>query len=369
MSEHAFLPPSSAASWVKCAMWPHMNARYPELGDSSQSSEGTGAHWAASEMLLGREVVVGQVAPNGVVIDNEMIDAAWLYCDDVDTASGQMVVEQRVAIPYVHELNWGTPDCYKWDANSLTLTVWDFKYGFGYVEVYENWQLIDYVCGITQSVSGVDDERITVDMRVVQPRSYHREGPVRKHVVKLSDLRAKFNILKNAAAAVMSPEPRAMTGKHCEYCPGRHACPELQKAALNAADIASIATPFDLPASAIGRELRYLSYARELLDARVSGLEEETLAKIRRGERVPFFTVEQSMGRLAWNCSNETVFALGHALGVDLRKAPEPLTPTQAKKLLPEAIIEMNASRPKGEMKLIEVQELTAQKIFGLNKE
>lgn len=339
------------------------------MGDSAQSGEGTAAHWAASEMLCGREVVVGQVTPNGVVIDDEMIDAAWLYCDDVDSVSGLMSVEQYIAIPYVHEHNGGTPDCFKWDVATLTLTVWDFKYGFRYVDAYENWQIIDYVCGITSSISGIDDARVTIDMRVVQPRSYHREGPVRKHVVKLSELRAHFNILASAAGSVFSPEPKAMTGKHCEYCPGRHACPELQKAALNSADVAAVATPFDLPAGAIGRELRYLSRARDLLEARISGLEQEVQAKIRRGERVPFFALEQNPGRLAWNCTPEIIFALGQALGVDLQQPPKPITPTQAKKLLPDAVIEINASRPKGEAKLVEVHELTAQKIFGLNKD
>ena len=367
MSAHAYLPPSGAGAWVKCAFWPTMNARYPELESTPQSMEGTAAHWVASEMMEGRDVVVGQVSPEGYVIDEEMLESAWLYCTDIDSVSGKPFIEQRVEIPYVHERNWGTPDCYKYNLSENRLTVWDYKYGYGHVEVYENWQLIDYACGILSDLLGTEDQWLTVDLRVVQPRSFHRDGPVRSWVVKAIDLRAHFNILKNAAGKASLPEPESLAGLHCGYCPGRHACSTLQKAALNIVDRASIGVAIDLDPTSLGLELRNLNRAAKILQARITGLEAEVEAKLRRGERVPYFELQQNLDRLKWINSAQEVFALGDMMGVDLRKPQEPITPTQAKKLIDESVINVYSERPKGAMKLIAVNELTARKIFGQN--
>ena len=80
---HAFLPPSGAAIWVKCAAAPSMWQRYPEPEDSLEAMEGTAAHWAFEELFAGRAIDIGLVAPNGIVLTDEMCDGAQLFYDTV----------------------------------------------------------------------------------------------------------------------------------------------------------------------------------------------------------------------------------------------------------------------------------------------
>jgi len=83
MTQHAFLPPSGAAAWQHCALWPTMNQRYPQ-DDTPQTLEGDAAHWVSSEFLYGRRAIVeGSKAPNGEIVTGEMLDGAELYADTV----------------------------------------------------------------------------------------------------------------------------------------------------------------------------------------------------------------------------------------------------------------------------------------------
>jgi hypothetical protein len=95
-----------------------------------------------------------------------------------------------------------------------------------------------------------------------------------------------------------------------------------------------------------------------LLDARVSGIEAQAVAAVKRGALVPFWMMESVPGRLAWNKPEAEVFALGDMLGLDLRKAPEAITPTQAKAAakaakVPGEVFDAFTARPTGAAKLV----------------
>jgi hypothetical protein len=351
-----------------------MALMYPERGEDAQSAaEGTAAHWAGSEILSGRLVDVGQVAPNGVVLNDEMIDAAELYSDDVfavlvgrDPASN-LHVEERVDIGTINPQCFGTPDCWYFDPVASTLYVWDFKFGHKFVDAFENWQLIAYAAGVLDSlgVDGLNDQQITVALRVVQPRSYHYSGPVREWRVIASDLRPYFNRLTHAAAVALMPNPVATVNPACDNCNGRHACQALQRAALGACDLAGSSLPIDLPTDALGLELRYMKRAQAALDARISGLEESVMDKLRQGERVPFFAVAMSSGRERWSASIPEVIALGEMLGVSLAK-PTAITPKQAIKAgVPADVVSAYSETPAGSPKLIVDDGDRARKVFG----
>jgi len=377
MSEHAILPPSSAHIWVKCAGSVTLRQAYPDA-DSDHARDGAAAHFAGAELLAGRVVAVGQIAPNGVVLTDEMIEAAEVWADDVQATLEPLLadawrttakVEQRVTIPRVHAQNWGTPDAYAWVQN-FTLHVWDFKFGHGFVDVFENWQLIDYVAGILDAAtwmreSNIPDERVTVVMRIVQPRNYHRDGPVREWRVKASDLRAHFNILQGAADAALGPDPQLKTGDHCEYCPARHACPALQQAAYGVVQRTGAAVPFDLPPHALGLELRTLRDAAKLLDARITGLETQALELLKSGAVVPFWQIENAQGREAWTVPANEVIMLGQMVNLELAKPPEAITPAQARRAgLSAELVDLYASRPSAS-KLAPLNEVKARQVFG----
>jgi hypothetical protein len=333
-------------------------------------------------LLRGTPAALDMQAPNGVALTREMLDGAELVRDDIAATLGPdwakyLVVEHRVQIPRVHPThNWGTPDYRAWSRlnnGRLCLHIWDYKFGHGIVEAFENWQMVDYASGLLDEagIDGVQDQETVVEFVVIQPRAFHRDGPVRRWRCVASDLRALINRLANAAREATGGNPSATpTPEGCRDCLGRHACEALQRAAYLAADAGGKYGSLDLPPNALGLELRTLKRAQDLLTARVSGIEAQVVASIKRGVGVPFWAMESVPGRLAWTKPTAEIFALGDMLGVDLRKEPDAITPTQAKaaakaKGYPPETFDAFADRPTGAAKLVVDDGTRARLIFS----
>jgi len=376
---HAVLAPSSAHRWVFCPGSVRLEAMFPETEERPEAAEGTAAHWVFSCMLLEhRTPAVDEVAPNGVHVDATMIEAAQVVYDDVVATLGanwrQMIaVEQRVAIPRVHPQNWGTPDIRAWEQlgdGRWKLHVWDFKYGFKIVEAYENWQCIDYASGLLSEAKlddGLNDQNTVVSICVIQPRAPHREGSVRRWTFRASDIRGHLNRLQMSAIDALGADPKCYPEPSaCEDCRGRTACEANQRASFRAAALGHSSQPLDISAHAIGVELRMLSRAKQLLDARVSALEEQAVSLIKQGHAVSWHAMESTLGRLAWTKSTAEVLALGQMLEKNFAKPPEPITPTQAKSLAPQyaSLIDAAAKRPTGSAKLVLDNGSKARRVF-----
>lgn len=371
--DHAFLAPSSAHRWVVCAASPAMAVRYPEMENTIASQEGTAAHWAASELLYGRNIAEGQITPNGIMIDQEMIEAAELYVANVlpfahiDNLPTTLCIEQRTSMSdTINPENWGTPDAWVRPTENLII-VWDFKYGHDFVDVFENWQLVNYAAGILEqlNIDGYQDQRLDIEFRICQPRNYHRDGSIRSWRVKASALRAMFNRLRNAAEAAMKTNPTAtVSPEGCKHCPGRHACEPLQHADYDAVKYSSVSTPHDLPPHALGLEARVLKRAQKLLEARISGLDAQIEAHILNGVDVPYFGMKPSQSRKFWIKPVSEVAALGDLMGVNIRKPMDILTPVQAIKAgLPGELV-TDFVGIKSSLKLEELDDKNLRKIF-----
>lgn len=377
MTAHAFLAPSSAHRWVRCALAPTLERAFPSP-ETEKSREGTAAHWAVEQTIAGVPPALGDVAPNGVAVTEEMLDGAEMLVADVEARlgaewRGRVQVEKRVQIPRVHPAhNWGTPDLRAWlQVNGRwVLYLWDYKFGHRVVDAFENWQLIDYAAGCFDEmcVNGAQDQTVAVEIVVVQPRVYHREGPVRSWRVAGSDLRPYVNRLRMAAEAATGVNPRATPGaEQCRDCSGRIRCEANQRAVYDEVPRAYDPQPIDLSPNELGRELRTLRQAQALLSARVAGLEEEAMALIRAGKPVAFFALQHGQGRKTWAKPVAEVLTLGTLAGVNFAKPPEPVTPTQAAKLAPQLapVIELYSERKPGEAKLVEDDGSLARKIFS----
>lgn len=371
--EHSPLAPSSAARRNQCPGSTLAEAAYPQTEDSPEAAEGTAAHWGVAEMLSGRLIEVGQPTPNGVFLTAEMVEAADLMYDDVyrelapyGWTSEYGRIEQPVQIPRIHAQSWGTPDYYIW-RKPADLLLYDFKYGHRTVEVFENAQLIEYVAGVLeQRPHGMTDMEITVTVKIVQPRSFHKDGPIRSWTFRASDIRALVNIASGTAHEALGGNPSFRVGPECRDCQARHACPTLQRAALTACDVAGAAQPFDLPPPAMALEYRTLRRYAKLLDARIAGLEEQLLALGKRGAPIPGLRIEHGAGRERWTLPDEQVIAVGAMLGVNIAKAPEVMTPKQAVKAgLPPATLAGLVNTPRGKAELVDDDGSLARRVFG----
>ncbi len=364
MSNHSKLSPSSASRWIACAGSVRLCVQYPSE-TSNEADEGTAAHWAAAELLNGSPVCIGQVAENGVTLNEEMIDAAHMYVGAIGSES--VHVEEKIDIASIHARCFGTPDAWRYDGNTNTLHIYDFKYGHRHVEVFENWQLITYAAGILEAlgVTGDTDQHLNVVFVIVQPRSYHSDGPVRTWQCKASYLRPHFNKLRYAADLAMRSDAKLTTNPECRDCSARHACPALQKFAYVAADQSTQSAPLELNATALGLELHMLERAKTMLDARISGLQEQTLARVKKGESVPFYRTEPSTGRSTWSKPFNEVVVLGKMFGVDVAKQAL-ITPAQATKAgIPEAVVTSYCAATVRGVKLVSDDGSHARKIFS----
>ena len=371
---HSIVAPSSSSRRIQCPGSTLAEARYPEAEDGPEAADGEAAHWGLATTLDNCLVSAGDRAPNGVFLTDEMIEAIDLVHDDIarELAPYGMkpsdgVIEKPVAIPRVHEQSFGTPDFYAW-VPVTRLIVYDFKFGRRVVEAYENRQCIEYIAGIIASAlaRGVSDQDIDVTVKIAQPRSYHREGPIRSWSFKASDIRGHINIASNAAHEALRPNPVFRVGEECRDCRARFACPTLQRAAMTGCDYAGHAQPFDMPADAMALEYRTLLHYESLIRARASGLEAQLLALGKQGQRLPGLAVEHGAGRQGWTIPDSVVIAMGQALGVNVAKPAVAMTPKQAVKAgLPEAALPGIVNQPRGEAKLVIDDGSAARKVFA----
>jgi len=157
--------------------------------ETEAAEEGTACHWLAGDLLLisyvegkktpVKEDIVGTLSPNDILITEEMWQASLDYVTDIISnvcSISDIKVEEKVNLDHIYPGMSGTPDAYYFDIRTNTLTVWDLKYGFGIVDVFENKQLMIYASGI---IKKLNLKNINVVLKIVQPRAFHSEGTIR----------------------------------------------------------------------------------------------------------------------------------------------------------------------------------------------
>ncbi len=328
------LRPSNAHIWTKCFGWHHFRQKAPSLPDSGMySEEGTRAHKLAADMLHG---IMDASYPE------EMIEAVSVYVEDI---GGKSVIIEK---PIEYDGIQGTPDA--WVVAGNTLIIWDFKYGRGLVEVFENPQLVIYASALIKSAwlqAGA-----FVEMRVVQPRGFHRKGPIRSWKIPIAELAPYTQ--KIEAAKKASLEGGDLTpGKQCKYCEVRQCCPALQSAAMSAVEFSEQPDLDLFSPESVGIELQILHSFRDLVSHRITGIEAQAMAFLKTGKIVPGYRLEEGQGNKTWNAPIDQVISLGELLGIPLEK-PGVITPTQAAKLkMDETVIASMSHRPKQGLKLV----------------
>jgi hypothetical protein len=373
MSDHSFLPPSGSYAWQYCALWPTMNAQFPESEESAAAIEGTAAHWVAWEVLAGG---IPMITPDLQPVTAEMLEGGELLTTVIrercDSNAVEFHIEEKIDCSTIAPNCFGTPDAWAFDTKRWHLEIFDYKFGHRFVDEIWNPQGLCYLAGIVDllerkhNLNPADvDSHLTVSFTVVQPRCFYKNDPVRTHQFKFVEARSHLNALKNAAEATTIKQPRATTNEHCGDCPGRHACPALQQSAYTSAEYSNQRNIVQLKPAAAALELKILTQALARLEARVEGLKEVTIANLKRGEHVPFYRIEQGYGRTVWNVPDAQVVALGTLFGKDLAK-PGIVTPAQAKKLgVDETVIKSYSFTPATSIKLVPQNDKDAARVFG----
>ncbi len=358
-----------------------MVAQFPEE-ESEATRDGEASHWLGETLIqMGvamhvtpsvRDGLVGQAAPNGVIISDEMFEAAWEYANDVvrevkKYPGAIWAVEQQLKAPRIHAESFGTTDAYLYVPTDNRLIVWDYKYGHKIVEAFENWQGINYVAGLFEllNIDGLADQTLRVDIRIVQPRAFHRDGAIRSWKFLGSDIRSHINQLSNAAHEALSENARTRSGEHCIYCNARHACPAALDAGLGMYEAVNKPIPAELTPEQLGTQLAIVKRARKQLGYLESGYEEQLKSLIRGGTAVAGWSVEQGVGKRQWSKSTDEILKLGDLMGIDLREPVKAISPAQAeKKGIDATVVAAYVERRQTGLKVVPDNNNKARQIF-----
>lgn len=365
---------SDANQWMACNGSFRAQQAYPPLDvEPSQSRlEGRACHEVAQKLFKNEPFsdMVGSLSKDGIVITDELFDAAreyfnevWGYCNTHGRVQ-QLRVEVPVNVPGYGDW-YCIPDAWVYVPEVKVLRVWDAKFGHRIVDPFENWQLL------IEAYAIIETHHLDVDiieLVIVQPRGFTSEGTVRKWALTYDELRVYRRQVNETMLRVLDAAPTCTPGPWCLDCSARAHCDTLKQQSYAGVDYVQSLQTHNLSGHALGVELRLLQRAQEMIKMRLSGLEEQALHEIRQGQHVTFYSAKTTYGRKRWkkDVPVDQVIMMGDLLGQNLRKPQELDTPAQcAKKGIDPSVIEQYAETPVTGVKLEQVDERAIKNVFS----
>lgn len=359
-----YLRPSGAGAWVRCALYVAMSAAYSsetEDGDNEVREDGTACHWLVAELFHGRHYAIGDLSPNHRYLTQEMFDACDQYLGVIaEWPDCEHYVEISVSCAVIHPVMSGTPDC--WAYRPGHLRVMDLKYGFGFVEVYHNMQLIIYALALAELMQLPDSDR--VELIIVQPRAWSVEGDVRRWFTTVGTLRGMLAELQSAAHAAMAPNPVGTAGEWCIDCDGRLHCETFNRTVGHLIDFGHTPHVVNPTPDEAAAELKFVLSALQLLEARKDALHTMVDHHQRQGGVTRYFRMAPTSGRESWKPGTEqqVVEVARQFFKVNIAK---PITPKQARLKLPSHVVNAYVDVPRSAMKLVPIGRFDAEKAFS----
>lgn len=359
----------------------HYVARWTAAGYGDRLPEGTsfecnGRKWeVTNEMAVGAAIYARACGgSNPALMLEESLPATMIHGQCGGTLdAGRFYLDAREAFPDIRDVPACIP-ALQFNAGAVKLIhIIDYKFGHRFVEVFENEQTTGYVAALMQRFDLDDnDENLYIRMTIVQPRTWHKDGPVRSWTCQARDIRATLNTARSAAREALEENPRCITNPHCGDCKARHVCKTLKYATGNYVDFSGQAEVVDLPPDAVGQELRLVEDTIKRLEARQTGLAAQAEAMLRSGQQVAFYEMSPTRSRLVFkdDVTIEEIESAGDIFGMDLRRPrtvkTAVVTPTQAIDMgLDPRALESYSHRPPSGTVLKRIDSLTARKVFS----
>jgi len=353
----AVFHPSSMPRVVPCPGSYQIGKRYKNHS-GFEATEGTVAHEVAHGIMsrLKPESYVGKSIKN-VLVTQEMAAHAKMYVDHCFSLRGPKGLGHS---EWKHSADGltGTVDFWTIGPDEW-LYIRDFKYGFGWVEAPENWQLIAYATLLIDYHNSKGGSFPGVDLGIVQPRANHPDGPIRNWRVSIKELDEYLKTMADAMDNAVSDSPLTFTGPHCRYCPGLLQCHSARAAAGFAIDYSGISGDDEIAPEILAAELEAVELALKTLKYRQAALETAGVEMARSGNIIPGWSCQQSVGNMVWKSAPEQTITLGDIMGVDLRAPQTAITPAQARdrKIMDIDTIKTLTERKPGAFKLKRINE------------
>lgn len=286
---------SKLARYMVCAGYMHLQVDEPEAGDPAK--EGTACGEYLQHLLENRPIPMQ--ASNGWYFDDDMKFYSTAIAEDIfaRTTTG-VLCEKRI--------DWQTRSGIwirgQYDAsyvdNQGRLCIDDLKYGWGIVEVKENWQTLGYAIGEVIR-RGQAFEYIVI--RILQPRPHHEDGYYREWVLTYSQLLEYKERIEARCMELANGRSDFQTSDKCKYCKGAaEACPAFSRLYYRALEISTEFVQDSLSNEEVAQQLDQIKRASEVLKIKLDSLEQLGADRIKKGQIIPGYIQSNRYSQREW---------------------------------------------------------------------
>jgi hypothetical protein len=286
---------SKLARYMVCAGYLHLDVEESEGGDAAK--EGTAAGEFLEWLLTNKPLL--NVATNGVYIDTDI----KFYINSVsknitDRNATEVLCETRI--------DWQTRSGIwirgQYDAafidNEGKLCIEDLKYGWGIVEVKENWQLLAYAIGEVIRRGQAFDK---ISLKIHQPRPHHEDGSTREWILSYSELLEYKEQIELRMIDLANGRKEFQTSKHCKYCSGAaEACTAFSRLFYRALEISTEFYQDSLTEEEIANQLDQIKRAEEVIKIKADSLVELGTSRIKKGKLIPGYIQVDKFSNRVW---------------------------------------------------------------------
>ena len=361
---HKTLSPSKAYRYLACPGSIREEAAYPDPPSGPGAIDGTHSHTLLEHCIKG-----GMGSPLSMVgvklkdhegefvIDRaraDRVELALVYIRSRVGPLGTVVPERRVSPSHLIGRTDMDGTCDVTIVTPEELEVVDYKDGMNEVTAQDNPQLELYALGVLAGyklpVNGEYPFK-TVRMTIIQPKMALRGGqPITSHVVTVSEMMGKIGKYVAGGAATDAPDAPLVSGPHCKYCKHK-ACsvragnvmkelgmsfPALdQPVVLNpVTELSQQAADLE-PNKMSPEQISQIMLAAPLVRQMIEAVEEEALARLKAGAKIPGLKVVNGRGSRAWALPEDEMADKLIRMGVPKGVVYETklVTPAKAEKL------------------------------------
>jgi hypothetical protein len=337
-----WISPSGASRWSKCPQSPRLSADLPNTS-SVYADEGTAAHmlreWCLESGLdaiqyLGDTITVRSDVE--FIVDEDMASAVQVDLDDLRPIIKRAdfhEVEAKYDLSHVFEGMFGTADFVAYVGAEKRLYVRDYKHGRGVaVDVRDNLQLILYALGAVYSHHNLPLERI--ELTVVQPRAFHKDGPIRRWDTDPVSLLEAEDYIREAAKRTLDENAPFLVGDHCKFCKATAFCPAMEEKVRETVklDFGEPVTVTSLSGDELAKKLTDV----EVIEDWCRRLREYAFNEAQQGRCPPGFKLVQKRALRKWRDEDAAAARMTVDLGLDPEEVwkKKIISPAQADKLL-----------------------------------
>lgn len=286
---------SKLARYMVCAGYLHLDVEESPGGDAAK--EGTAAGEYLQKLLEGTPV--GAVASNGVYFDDDIKFYTTIIAQDiVNRTSEKVLCETRIDWQTRSGI-WikGQYDIAFVDERGI-LCIEDLKYGWGIVDVKENWQLLSYAIGeVIRRGKSFD----YISLKIHQPRPHHEDGSSREWLLTYSQLLEYKEKIEVRMQELFDGRKEFQTSKHCKYCSGAaEACTAFSRLFYRSLEISTEFHQDSLTDQEIANQLNQIKRAEEVIKIKSDSLAELGVSRIKKGAIIPGYIQADKYSNRVW---------------------------------------------------------------------